>query len=55
MQNVHRRLVATVALIPCWVFSKAVNAARRIEFQPASVDGKPVSMYMPLEYSFKLF
>jgi TonB family protein len=35
--------------------SKAINAARKIGFTPATKDGKPVSMYMQLEYNFNLY
>ena len=35
--------------------SRAVEAARKIKFTPASKDGRPVSMYMQLEYNFNLY
>ena len=34
---------------------KAMNAAYRIRFIPATKDGHPVSMYMQLEYNFNLY
>lgn len=34
---------------------KAITAAYRIRFTPATKDGKPVSMYMQLEYNFNLY
>jgi len=34
---------------------KSIQAARRIKFVPATKDGRPVSMYMQLEYNFNLF
>jgi TonB family protein len=34
---------------------RAVQAARKIKFIPATKDGHPVSMYMQLEYNFILF
>ena len=34
---------------------KAINAAYGIEFIPATIDGRPVSMYMQLEYNFNLY
>ncbi|HEX6649768.1 MAG TPA: energy transducer TonB [Pyrinomonadaceae bacterium] len=34
---------------------KAIEAARRIKFIPAVKDGKPVSMWMQLEYHFHLY
>ena len=35
--------------------TQAVKAARQIKFSPGVKDGKPVSMYMQLEYSFNLY
>jgi TonB family protein len=35
--------------------SRAVEAVRKIKFTPASKDGRPVSMYMQLEYNFNLY
>jgi TonB family protein len=35
--------------------TQAVKAARLIRFDPAMKDGKPVSMYMQLEYNFALY
>jgi TonB family protein len=34
---------------------RAIQAARQIKFIPATKDGKPVSMWMQLEYNFNLF
>jgi TonB family protein len=34
---------------------KAIAAARQIHFVPAMRDGRPVSMYMQLEYNFNLY
>ncbi|HVS82552.1 MAG TPA: TonB family protein [Pyrinomonadaceae bacterium] len=34
---------------------RAVQAARKIKFVPATKDGRPVSMYMQLEYNFNLY
>lgn len=33
----------------------AIEAARRIKFKPATVNGKPVSQYIILEYNFSIF
>lgn len=33
---------------------KAIDAARRIEFEPAVKDGRPVSQYVTVEYEFSL-
>ncbi|MDQ3821214.1 MAG: tetratricopeptide repeat protein [Acidobacteriota bacterium] len=35
--------------------TRAVNAARSIKFIPASVDGRPVSQSIQIEYNFNLF
>jgi TonB family protein len=35
--------------------TKAIQAARLIRFEPATVDGRPVSMYLQLEYNFSLY
>ncbi len=34
---------------------KSIQAARKIKFVPATKDGRPVSMYMQLEYNFNLY
>jgi TonB family protein len=33
---------------------EAIEAARKIKFEPAMKDGHPVSMYVQLEYNFRL-
>ncbi len=33
----------------------ALRSARRIKFVPATIDGRPVSMFMQLEYNFNLY
>lgn len=35
--------------------SAALRSARRIKFVPATIDGRPVSMFIQLEYNFNLF
>jgi protein TonB len=35
--------------------TRAINAARKIKFTPAIKDGRPVSMYIQLEYNFSLY
>ncbi|MEK6283753.1 MAG: TonB family protein [Acidobacteriota bacterium] len=35
--------------------TEAIRAARQIKFQPAVKDGRPVSMYIQLEYNFNLY
>ena len=35
--------------------SAALRSARRIKFVPATIDGRPVSMFIQLEYNFNLY
>ena len=49
-----RNIVVTRAL-GYGLTTQAVNAARKIRFTPATKDGRPVSMYMQLEYNFNLY
>ena len=44
-----------VKALPHGLTRMAINAARRIRFVPAMKDGKPVSTFMQLEYSFNLY
>jgi TonB family protein len=41
--------------LPHGLTQRALDAARSIKFSPAIKDGKPVSMYMQLEYNFNLY
>ena len=41
--------------LPFGLTTAAIQAARRIKFTPAMKDGRPVSMYIQLEYNFHLF
>ena len=41
--------------LPFGLTTAAIQAARRIKFTPAIKDGRPVSMYIQLEYNFNLF
>lgn len=41
--------------LPYGLTEMSIAAARRIKFVPAMKNGKPVSMFMQLEYSFHLF
>lgn len=44
----------TVAGLPYGLTERAIMAARKIKFTPAMKEGKPVSMWMQLEYNFSL-
>src|SRR5262249_47425267 len=41
--------------LPYGLTNAAIEAARRIKFVPAMKDGKPISTFMQLEYSFNVF
>ena len=41
--------------LPNGLTEKAIEAARKIKFIPATKDGKNVSMWMQLEYNFNLY
>lgn len=41
--------------LPLGLTEQSIKAARRIKFIPATKDGRPVSMYIQLEYNFSLF
>jgi hypothetical protein len=33
----------------------AIRAARQIKFRPASIDGRPVSQFVVIEYNFNIY
>jgi Gram-negative bacterial TonB protein C-terminal len=41
--------------LPDGLTLEAMNAAKQIKFVPATKDGRPVSMWLQLEYNFNLF
>ncbi len=47
--NIH-----VISALPDGLTESAVKAAQKIKFKPATRDGKPVSMWMQLEYNFNL-
>lgn len=47
--------IRAVSGLPFGLTEKAIAAARQIRFQPATKDGRPVSMYIQLEYNFNLY
>ena len=50
--NVKHILI--VQSLPNGLTDAAIAAAKEIKFEPATLDGKPVSMFMQLEYNFNL-
>jgi TonB family protein len=47
--------ISVIKPMPGGFTEKAVAAARQIKFRPAEKDGRPVSQYVVLEYSFVIF
>lgn len=47
--------IRAVSGLPFGLTERAIAAARQIRFQPATKDGRPVSMYIQLEYNFNLY
>lgn len=41
--------------LPYGLTEEAMRAARQIKFIPATIDGRPVSMFIQLEYNFNLY
>ena len=48
-------LIRAVSTLPDGLTESAIRSARQIKFIPATKDGKPVSMWMELQYNFNLF
>jgi TonB family protein len=47
--------IRAVSGLPNGLTERAIAAARNIKFVPATKDGRPVSMYIQLEYNFNLY
>lgn len=47
--------VSVVRGLPDGLNERAINAARRIEFEPKKVNGTPVSVTQTFEYSFDIY
>ncbi|CAN5861302.1 hypothetical protein BH18ACI4_BH18ACI4_16780 [soil metagenome] len=47
--------IRSVSGLPHGLTERAIAAARQIRFSPATKDGRPVSMYIQLEYNFNLY
>jgi TonB family protein len=47
--------ILVIEALPAGLTEQAIAAAKQIKFIPATRDGKPVSMWMQLEYNFNLF
>src|SRR5262245_6136596 len=53
--DAHVRALRVMAGLPNGLTRRAIIAAQRIQFIPATKDGHPVSMWMQLEYNFNLY
>ena len=49
------RHILVVQALPNGLTQQSIAAARRIRFIPATLNGKPVSMWMQLEYNYNLY
>ena len=47
--------ITVVRGLPYGLSEQAIAAARQIKFEPARKDGRPVSMYMQIQYNFNLY
>jgi periplasmic protein TonB len=47
--------IRAVSGLPNGLTERAIAAARQIKFVPAMKDGRPVSMWMELQYNFNLY
>ncbi|MBD0373616.1 MAG: TonB family protein [Pyrinomonadaceae bacterium] len=49
------RAIRVMKGLPDGLTMSAIRAARRIKFVPATINGKPVSQYIQIEYNFNLY
>jgi TonB family protein len=47
--------IETVSTLPDGLTEEAVSAAKRIEFNPATINGEPISVTRTVEYNFNLY
>jgi hypothetical protein len=47
--------IRALQTLPFGLTEKAIAAARQIKFVPATKGGRPVSVWMQLEYNFNLY
>ena len=47
--------IRAIHALPFGLTERAIAAARQIRFRPATKDGRPVNVYMQLEYNFNLY
>lgn len=49
------KIVSVNQWLPYGLTTRAVEAARKMQFTPALIDGRPVSQYIQIEYNFNLY
>jgi TonB family protein len=47
--------ILPVKSLPNGLTEEAINAAKNIKFEPATIDGKPVTISRTVEYSFSIY
>jgi protein TonB len=47
--------IRAIQALPFGLTERAITAARLMRFRPATRDGRPVNVYMQLEYNFNLY
>jgi TonB family protein len=47
--------IRALSSLPYGLTEKAIAAARRIQFTPATKDGRAVSQYIQVEYNFNIY
>ncbi|MBA2731430.1 MAG: energy transducer TonB [Acidobacteria bacterium] len=47
--------ITTVSGLPHGLTERAMEAAKKIKFSPATKNGRPVSQYIQIEYNFSLY
>jgi len=51
----HVRYIVPIKRLPDGLTEQSIEAARQIKFTPASVNGRPVSQFVILEYNFNIY
>jgi hypothetical protein len=49
------RHILVLAGLPHGLTEAALKCARKIKFVPATIDGRPVSTFIQIEYNFNLY
>ena len=47
--------IEVITGLPDGLSERAIEAARQIKFKPAIKDGKPVSVWVEVEYQFQIY